>query len=137
MSTATTGRGPSVEKALAPQQTKRAFGASRWADSLFKLTTLIFALIVAGLVVIIIEMAMNSQLSFSKFGFNFITRSIWDPVHEEFGALPFIYGTAVSSIIALFIAVPLSIGIAIFLSEHAPRRLATPIAFLVQLLAAI
>src|SRR5437868_13629039 len=91
MSTATTGRGPSLQKALAPQQTKRAFGASRWADSLFKLTTLIFALIVAGLVVIIIiEMAMNSQLSFSKFGFDFITRSIWDPVHEEFGALPFI-----------------------------------------------
>jgi phosphate transport system permease protein len=138
MGTATTGREPSVAKAPVHRQTRRAFGAGRWADSLFKLTTLAFALIVAGLVVvIIIEMAMNAQLSFSKFGFEFITRSIWDPVREEFGALPFIYGTAVSSLIALFIAVPLSIGIAIFLSEHAPRRLATPIAFLVQLLAAI
>jgi len=138
MSTATTGQQPSLKGAAARQQPPRAFGAARWADQLFKLTTLVFALIVAGLVVvIIIDMAMNSQLAFSKFGFNFITRSIWDPVHEEFGALPFIYGTAVSSLIALLIAVPLSLGIAIFLSEHAPRRLATPIAFLVQLLAAI
>jgi phosphate transport system permease protein len=133
-----TGREPSAAKALAHRHKKRAAGASRWADRLFKLTTLVFALVVAGLViVIIINMAMNSQLSFSKFGFNFISRSIWDPVHDEFGALPFIYGTAVSSLIALLVAVPVSIGIAIFLSEHAPRRLATPIAFLVQLLAAI
>ena len=138
MSTATTGREPSPAKAPARQDGKRALGAARWADRLFKLTTLLFALVVAGLVVVIIaNMAMNSQLTFSKFGFGFITRSIWDPVHDEFGALPFIYGTAVSSVIALIIAVPLSIGIAIFLSEHAPRRLATPIAFLVQLLAAI
>ena len=127
-----------MAKAPARQPAKRALGASRWADRLFKLTTLVFALIVAGLVVVIIvNMAMNSQLAFSKFGFGFVTRSVWDPVREEFGALPFIYGTAVSSLIALLIAVPLSVGIAIFLSEHAPRRLATPIAFLVQLLAAI
>src|ERR1044071_2155474 len=111
MSTATTGRGPSATKALAHQHTKRAAGSGRWADSLFKLTTLFFALIVAGLVVVIIvDMAVNSQLSFSKFGFDFITRSVWDPVHEEFGALPFIYGTVVSSLIALLISVPVSIG---------------------------
>ena len=138
MSTATTGQPPSLEGAAARQELKRACGAARGADQLFKLTTRVFALVVAGLVVaIIVDMAMNSQLTFRKFGFDFITRSVWDPVREEFGALPFIYGTAVSSLIALFIAVPLSIGIAIFLSEHAPRRLATPIAFLVQLLAAI
>jgi phosphate transport system permease protein len=138
MSTATTGRAPSATRAAAHQPARRAFGASRWADQLFKLTTLGFALIIAGLVIaIIINMVMNSTLSFSKFGFDFLTRSIWDPVREEFGALPFIYGTAVSSLIALLISVPVSIGIAIFLSEHAPRKLATPIAFLVQLLAAI
>lgn len=113
-------------------------GSRRWADSLFKLATLFFALITAGLVVlIIIEMAINSALSFDKFGFGFITRAIWDPVREEFGALPFIYGTAVSSVIGLLIAVPVSLGVAIFLVEHAPRRLSTPISFLVQLLAAI
>jgi phosphate transport system permease protein len=117
---------------------KRAFGSSPWADQLFKSITLLFALIVGGLVIaIIVNMAMNSTLSFSKFGFSFITHSIWDPVHEQFGALPFIYGTAMTSIIALLISVPLSIGVAIFLTEHAPRNLATPIAFLVQLLAAI
>ncbi|HJQ26109.1 MAG TPA: phosphate ABC transporter permease subunit PstC [Blastocatellia bacterium] len=134
----TTGRTPPLTEPRARRPIKRALAAGRWADSLFKLTTLMFALVVAGLVVvIIINMAMNARLSFDKFGFDFITRSIWDPVHEEYGALPFIYGTAMSALIALLIAVPLSIGIAIFLSEHAPRRLATPIAFLVQLLAAI
>jgi phosphate transport system permease protein len=102
------------------------------------MATLVFALTTAGLVIlIIIEMALNSTLSFDKFGFGYITRAIWDPVREEFGALPFIYGTAVSSIIGLLIAVPVSLGVAIFLVEHAPRKLSTPISFLVQLLAAI
>ena len=108
------------------------------ADWIFKQTTLLFALVSAGLVVwIIIEMASNSSLSFEKFGWDFFRHSHWDPVKEEFGALPFIYGTAVSSIIGLLIAVPISVSVAIFLVEHAPRKLATPISFLVQLLAAI
>lgn len=112
--------------------------SGRRGDSIFKLATLLFALVTAGLVVvIIIEMALNSSLSFDKFGFGFITRSIWDPVREEFGALPFIYGTAVSSVIGLLIAVPVSLGVAVFLVEHAPRKLSTPISFLAQLLAAI
>src|SRR5262249_53186713 len=72
-----------------------------------------------------------------KFGFSFLWRQTWDPIHEEFGALPFIYGTAVSSLISLFIAVPISIGVAVFLVEKAPKRLASPILFVVQLLAAI
>ena len=133
-----TERGPSTAEALDHLPARRAFGAGRWADPAFKLTTLFFALLIAGLVVaIIVECARNSTLTFSKFGFGFITRSLWDPVHDEFGALPFIYGTAVSSIISLLIAVPISIGVAVFLTEHAPRKLATPISFLVQLLAAI
>jgi phosphate transport system permease protein len=135
-----TDREPSTIATLRPSSGARASlrGPSRWADSIFKMTTLAFALITAGLViVIIIEMVFNSTLSFNKFGFSFITRSIWDPVREEFGALPFIYGTAVSSIIGLLISVPVSIGVAIFLVEHAPRKLSTPISFLVQLLAAI
>jgi phosphate transport system permease protein len=102
------------------------------------MTTLAFALVVAGLVVlIIIEMGRNSTLAFDKFGFGFITGKLWDPVREEFGALPFIYGTAVSSLIGLVIAVPVSIGVAVFLTQHAARPLRTPISFLVQLLAAI
>src|SRR6185436_15861170 len=95
---------------------------ARLADQVFKLITLLFALAIAGLVVLmIVEMARDSTLSFDKFGPSFIWREVWDPVREEFGALPFIYGSAVSSIIGLIIAVPVSIGVAVFLVEHAPR----------------
>jgi phosphate transport system permease protein len=111
---------------------------SRLGDPLFKTTTLFFALAIAGMVVLmIVEMAFNSTLPFQKFGFSFLWRTIWDPVAEEFGALPFIYGTAISSLISLLIAVPVSLGVAIFLVEKAPRSLSNPILFLVQLLAAI
>jgi len=113
-------------------------GSKRFGDPLFKLATLAFALAIAGLVVLmIIEMARDSTLAFDKFGLSFIWREVWDPVREEFGALPFIYGTAVSSLLGLLIAVPVSIGVGIFLVEHAPRALSAPVSFLVQLLAAI
>ena len=126
------------EPPLAKKRATLARASSRWADPLFKGMTLVFALAVAGLVVlIIIEMARNSTLTFAKFGLGFITGEKWDPVRENFGALPFIYGTAVSSLIGLTIAVPVSIGVAVFLTQHAPRPLRTPISFLVQLLAAI
>jgi phosphate transport system permease protein len=85
----------------------------------------------------IVAMASDSMLSIRQFGWGFLTSSEWDPVRGKFGALPFIYGTIVSSILALIIAVPLSLGVAIFLVEQAPRSLARPIAFLVELLAAI
>ncbi len=112
--------------------------SDRVADRLFKMSTLAFALLIAGLVILIIlNMAFNSVLSFEKFGASFLWRDVWNPVREEFGALPFIYGTAVSSILALLIAVPVSIGVGVYLVEHAPRSLSAPISFLVQLLAAI
>jgi phosphate transport system permease protein len=85
----------------------------------------------------IVAIAFNSRLSIDKFGFAFLTGRSWNPVTGQFGALPFIYGTIVSSLIALLIAVPLSLGVAVFLVEQAPRALARPIAFLVELLAAI
>jgi phosphate transport system permease protein len=111
---------------------------ARLADQVFKLITLLFALAIAGLVVLMIaEMARDSTLSFDKFGPSFIWSEVWDPVREQFGALPFIYGSAVSSIIGLIIAVPVSIGVSVFLVEHAPRSLSTPTSFLIQLLAAI
>jgi phosphate transport system permease protein len=110
----------------------------RLGDPIFKWTTFAFAAATAGLVIlIIVAMAKSSTLSLEKFGFSFIWRSIWDPVAEDFGALPFIYGTVVSSLLSLVIAVPVSIGVAIFLVEKAPRALANPILFVVQLLAAI
>src|SRR5262249_14118558 len=111
---------------------------SRAGDWLFKYSTLLFALAIAGLVVaIILSMAQNSTLSVARFGWSFFTKTTWDPVHEQFGAAAFIYGTVVSSVLALLFAVPVSIGIAVFLVEQAPRRLSYPTSFLVQLLAAI
>jgi len=110
----------------------------RIGDPLFKWLTGAFAVMVAGLAALImVQMAISSKLAFERFGLDFLGRSIWDPVAERFGALPFIYGTVVSSLLSLIIAVPISLGVAIFLVEKAPRSLSNPIMFLVQLLAAI
>ncbi|MBI4454850.1 MAG: phosphate ABC transporter permease subunit PstC [Acidobacteria bacterium] len=110
----------------------------RVGDWLFKSITLLFAVFIAALVVMmILEMGFNSRLAMERFGWSFLWRTTWDPVAEEFGALPFIYGTAASSVLALLLAVPVSIGVAIFLAEQAPRFLSDPISFVVQLLAAI
>src|SRR3989442_13561365 len=81
--------------------------------------------------------ASHATLSIPQFGFSFLTSREWDPIKGHFGSLAFIYGTIVSSLIALFISVPLSLGIAIFLVEQAPPVISRPITFLVELLAAI
>jgi len=99
-------------------------------------------LIAAVLVVVIVgsmivALAAESMLSMRAFGFSFLTGRQWNPIKGNFGALPFIYGTVVSSLIALLISVPLSLGIAIFLVEQAPHYVARPVGFLVELLAAI
>ncbi len=107
-------------------------------DSIFKKLTLIFALFILVLFLLIFyELYSRSQLSINKFGLGFLTGVEWDPVHQVFGALPFIYGTVTSSIIALIIAVPISLGIAIYLSELAPRRFRSSLSFMVELLAAV
>lgn len=85
----------------------------------------------------ILALASHSKLSIREFGFGFLTSREWNPIKGQFGALAFIYGTIASSLIALLISVPLSLGIAIFLVEQAPHFLARPITFLVELLAAI
>jgi len=94
-------------------------------------------LLVAVVVLMFVEIGSNARLSVAGFGFSFLTGREWDPVQGEFGALPFVYGTVVSSLLGLLLAVPFSLGVAIFLVEQAPRRLARPVAFLVELLAAI
>lgn len=94
-------------------------------------------LVVAIVVAMIVALTSDSMLSIRQFGFAFLTSREWNPIKGEFGALPFIYGTVVSSLIALLISVPLSLGIAIFLVEQAPHYVARPIGFLVELLAAI
>src|SRR6266436_2799742 len=109
-----------------------------WGDRAFKWITLLMALSVFVLILVIgYELAHGSQLAFRKFGWRFLTSSEWDPVAEQFGALPFIYGTLVSSLLALLIAVPLSIGTAVFLTEMCPVWLRGPLSFFTELLAAI
>jgi phosphate transport system permease protein len=107
-------------------------------DRFFRVGTGIFAFLVVLLVAAIAyELFQNSRLSIAKFGFNFWRTRTWDPVAGEFGALPFIWGTLYSSILAMLLSTPIAIGIAIFLSELAPRPLRTPLAFLTELLAAV
>ncbi len=107
-------------------------------DFIFENITRFFAFIILALVVImVIEMTRQSIPSIKKFGWGFITSTTWDPVHDNYGALPFIFGTLFSSLIALIIALPLSVGIAIFLSEFCPKWLEQPVSLLVELLAAI
>jgi phosphate transport system permease protein len=86
---------------------------------------------------IVYELWVNSALSRERFGWGFLTSTTWDPVTEEFGALPYIYGTVVTSVLALVIAVPVGLGAAIFLAELAPRRISNGLTFLVELLAAV
>ncbi|MCX7798636.1 MAG: phosphate ABC transporter permease subunit PstC [Melioribacter sp.] len=109
-----------------------------WGDFIYEKLTLFFAIIVFLLVVVMgYEMYVNSKLSIDKFGWKFLSEKTWDPVTEIYGALPSIVGTLVSSFLALLIAFPLSIGVAIYLSELAPSWLEKPLSFLVELLAGI
>lgn len=96
------------------------------------------ALCVLGILVLIVyELITRSDLSWHAFGFKFFVGQDWNPIEEQFGALPFVYGTLVSSFLALLIAVPLSVGVAVFVTEMSPVWLKTPISFFTELLAAI
>jgi phosphate transport system permease protein len=108
------------------------------SDIIFENITLIFALLIIAIVFqIIFEMFKDSESSRNAFGWGFIFDKNWEPNKEIFGALPFIYGTALSSLIALLISLPISLGVAIFLSELAPPLIKTTLSFLVEILAAI
>lgn len=107
-------------------------------DRLYKVITTAFALSIPLLLILLgIEVAIAAWPALSQFKLAFLTTSRWDAVDGVFGAAPAIYGTLVSSALALLLATPLAVGVAIFLSEFAPRWLRTPVAFLVDLLAAI
>src|ERR1051326_8415576 len=107
-------------------------------DAVFRILMLLAALLMVAIVVaMVIALGTDSMLSIRHFGFAFLTSQRWDPIKDDFGALPFVYGTVASSLIALLISVPFSLGIAIFLVEQAPSYIARPVGFLVELLAAI
>ncbi len=113
-------------------------GSSSLADRGFAGLMLVCAcsiFVIVGFIFVIL--ILRSRLSLAQFGVSFFTRTAWDPVSGDFGALPFIYGTLATSLLALLMAVPLALGVAIFITELCPRVLRAPISFLTELLAAI
>src|SRR4029453_6899420 len=123
--------------AIQPAQARMS-PPSRFGDKAFYWLTLSMAFAVVLLVILIgWELGHGSLQAIQKFGFRFLSASTGGPVAEEFGALPFIYGTAISSLIALLIAVPLSIATAVYLTELAPLWIRQPIVSLIEMLAAI
>jgi phosphate transport system permease protein len=113
-------------------------GSGRRADNTFAAVMLLCACTIFAIVLfILILLVKNSRLTLVQFGWKFFTTSAWDPVSGDFGALPFIYGTLATSLLALCMAVPLALGVAVFLTELCPRPLRAPISFLTELLAAI
>lgn len=133
---AATGERPAL--AAVPRSPLSIPQPSRTADSVFRFLIIATAVSLFAIVgLIFAELITRSSESLRQFGFRFFTRSVWDPVANDFGALPFIYGTLVSSILALVLAVPLGVGVALFSTELCPRKLRGPLSFTVELLAAI
>jgi phosphate transport system permease protein len=123
---------------MQPTATMRTHGGSHFGDRAFRWLTLLMALSIFILIALIgFELANGSKLALHKFGWHFLVSSDWDPVNEIFGALPFIFGTLVSSAIALVIAVPISIATAVYLTELAPLWLRQPLIMFIELLAAV
>jgi phosphate transport system permease protein len=124
---------------LAPVPKSRfKFKESFFADAAFRSVVIGCAVALVAIVgLILFELISQSRFSMAKFGFKFLFKSVWNPVDEDFGALPFVYGTLVSSLLALLIAVPLSLGTALFLTEICPRPIRSVLSLMVELLAAI
>jgi phosphate transport system permease protein len=135
MSTATTP----IEHAAPPEAGLRALlHRLRRGDEVAHVVTLTFAALILLITsLLVFELWMRSSPTRSKFGFSFFSSSVWDPIGGDFGAVPFIYCTLITSILALLIAVPLGLAAAIFLAELAPRKMSDTIAFLIDLLAAV
>ena len=127
----------SIAVEVSSAQTRMA-RPSRLGDQAFEWLTLAMAFTVIVLIILTgWQLWSGSTLAIKKFGLHFITTSTWDPVAEQFGALPFIYGTLVSSLLALLIAVPLGIATAAYLTELAPLWIRQPLISLIEMLAAI
>ena len=128
------------QKTLTPGSMKcpRFIRRSGYTDNIFSNLTLFFAIVmVVILVALVIILTRDAMPAINKFGFSFITNTMWNPVTDVFGALPAIYGTLITSLIGLLIAVPISFGAAIFLVELAPNWLKGPASFIIEMLAAI
>lgn len=133
MATSTTTALPGV-----PPVSRSFLSRLREGDEIARLVTFLFAAsVVLVTILLVYELWQGSVLPRHKFGFSFFRTSVWDPVFEQFGALPFVFGTLVTAFVSLLIAVPLGIGAAIFLAELAPLRLSDSLQFFIDLLAAV
>ena len=125
--------------ALTPAGTTARAGVSNVGDRAWAAALVVFGgavMVIAGL--ILLELARESAPAWQRIGLlRFLVSSDWDPVQQKYGALPFIYGTLVTSMIAIAVAVPVAVGLALFLSEMGPKRLRPPVAFAIEVLAAI
>ncbi len=129
---------PAPARRSRPSGPRRALQSRNPGDRIYQGVLTALALVLPVLLLAIVGgLAASAWPSIRAFGWDFVTRSTWDPVAEVYGAAPMIFGTVVSSLIALMVAVPLSVGVAIFLTEFAPTWLRKPVATLVELLAAI
>lgn len=127
-------REPETSRYATAQSLERA----SYGDRAFRFLLTLAALTIPTLLgFLVYELWSGAELAIARFGLDFVTSSTWDPVAEQFGALPLLFGTLLSSLIALLIAVPLSLGVAIYLTEFAPKPVRQPVAFLIGLLAAI
>lgn len=126
-------------KDAGPVTGSRSFFARLFeGDEIVRLVTFLFAASIVLITVLLVwELWINSALPRHKFGLHFFVTQTWDPIVDEFGALPFIYGTVVTSVLSLLIAIPLGIGAAIFLAELAPARVSDTLQFFIDLLAAV
>jgi len=121
-----------------PAPGARSFFSRLSGDEVARLLTLAFAALILLITILLVwELWLQSGLARQKFGLRFLFTSGWDPVNDQFGALPFVYGTIVTSAVALLIAVPLGVGAAIFLAELAPPRTSSIFTFFIELLAAV
>lgn len=133
---------PAVVQAPQPPSIIRQFlqtkSDGRTADGTFFVLMLVCAMSIFCIVALIVSVLVaNSRMSIHAFGWHFFAGRIWDPVHGDFGAWPFIWGTLVTSLLAIAMAVPLALAVSIFLLEICPPKLRAPISFLTELLAAI
>jgi phosphate transport system permease protein len=128
----------SPEPSTHPPESPPSLGGKSAGDRVYRALTTAFAVAIPVLLAFIaFEVIAAAWPALRHFGFGFLTSSVWDPVREQFGAAPMIYGTVVSSVLALLLAAPLALGVAIWLSEFSPRWLRQPVSFFVDLLAAI
>jgi len=110
----------------------------RSGDDIAYVITLTCAMTILAITALLVfELFRNSAVPRHQFGWSFLITSTWDPVAGQFGALPFIYGTVITSALALFMAIPLGVGAAIFLAELAPAKISNALTFLIELLAAV